>query len=413
MSPRFLSIKSTPQHIAEGMADAMRTKSLATGKVTIAILVHNEDGSDILLYHIPAKDQDSTDLSSLNLDHILTHEIDLQPFAADDEADVSLKAITEDAIMAKLGPVEVKNITMLRTGAEVKSATTFVFVACTVKTTELPDSLMGGLEWQPETALQNADLTELVALLGFDGIGHLLGAREHWKEGLTLDTIPDLVSSLPSTPAYMATPTCGGKVEAEEAEAEDSGYQPDSESSAGSDEAKDISDVEEIYTLKVQDTEDDLPDLVSDNDFVYGDEDLDNKAQGQQLTRYGGTVPPRRQTYTSAVDQGSDDDENDDFSSYNKKKPTKAERRVFQADTAMTRGCRVPRKQQKNPPLMVDPAYLHDGPRFARPAQKVNGHRFGTKIGRSKISLKTDQAIKGEREMWEDLERVAPEMRLV
>ena len=412
MSPRVLSTKDTPQQIAEGLADAMRTKSLATGRVTVAILLHNQD-NEILLCNTFGKDPEINGSSSLSLYHMrLIHQIDLQPFAADDEADVSIEAITEDAIMAKLGPVDVKNITVLYTGAEVKSARTFVFVACTVESTEVPDSLMAGLEWQPETALQNADLKELAVLLGVDGIGHLLGAREHWKEGLTLDTIPDLVSNLPYTPA---TPTCGGKAEAEEAE--DSGYQPDSESSTGSDEAKDISDNDEKYVPQiVEDVDDDLPELVGDDDFIFGDEDLDNKDQGQQLTRYGAVPPHRRaqQTYTSAaIDPESEDD---DFPYNNKKKPfksDKAERRVFQADTAMTRGCRVPRKQQKKPPLMVDPAYLHDGPRFARPAQKVNGHRFGTKISKTKISLATDNAIKGGREMWEDLDRVAPEMRLV
>lgn len=406
MSPQTSSITNTPQQLAEGVAKARSTKSFATGKVTIAILVHNDD-HDILLRDTFNKSQVAPPLT---LEHFLRHEIDLQPFAADDEADVSVKSVCEDAIIAELGPVDVKNMTMLHVCGEAQTAMTVVFVACTVESSEVPDDFMTDLQWLPESVLGKTDLKSLIALLGPDGIGRLLGAREHWKQETTLDTIPDLVSSLPSAPAHMVTG--GGKVEAEE----DPGYQPDSESSTGTDEAKDISDVDEDYTYAVKD-DDSLSDRIPGNGFVFGDENLEkNKTgQGQQLTRYGAQQPRRRTnpTYSAAVDPETDEEDDDDFFPNNKNKPTeKTERRVFQDDSAMTRGSRVPRKQQKKPLLMVDPSYWHTGPRFARPAQKVDGRRYGTKISKTKISTGTDNAIKDGKHMWEDLFKVSPEMRL-
>jgi hypothetical protein len=414
MSPQTPNITNTPQQIAEAVATARDTASFATGRVVIAILVHNED-NEVLLRNTFNIDRAPINTPPLALHHILSHEIDLQPFTADGDAGISLRSLTEDAIIAKLGIVDITNMTVLHVCVdEAHTATVVPFVACSIASPEVPDAFMRDFQWLPESVLQNADLQVLTALLGAEGIGNLLRAREHWKLEVTslLHAIPDLVSSLPFAPARTGE---GGDVaEAEE----DSGYQPDSESSSDSDEVRDISDVDEDYTLQVEHFNADLPDLVPSDPLVFGDETLtkSNTAKSQHLSRYRASEPRRRFARVHSAEDPETDDDDDDLD-FPKKKDTsrseKAGRRVFHLDPALTRGSRVPRKQQRAPPLLVDPAYLHQGPRFARPAQKVDGRRFGTKINRSHISLATDKAITESRVMWDDLPKVSPEMRLV
>lgn len=407
MSSQTSKITDTPQQIADAVAAARNARSFATGQVTIAILVHNED-NEVLV-------RNNFDENSLL--HLLCHEIDLQPFVADDEAEISVKSLTEDAIVSRLGIVDIKNMTVLHVCGHVNAARVFIFVACSVDSSEVPNALMGDLRWLPESVLQDMDLKASVASLGADGVRHLWDAHDNWKQDITsIDTLRDLVSDLPAAASH--TVQDGGGVNAEE----DTGYQPDSVSSTGSDEANEVSDVDGDCSFKVDEVDDDLPDLVSSDNFVFGNGNLPESNTGkrqQQLACYRAVRRrPDLQMALSAEEtdsDGDDDMDNLDHQEKRKKSPKseKAARRVFQLDPAMIRGSRIPRKQQKNPPLMVDPSYLHLGPRFARPAQKVDGRRFGTKVSRTKISIATDKAIVQSKVMWEELHELSPEMRLI
>ncbi|KAL9532038.1 hypothetical protein SMMN14_04177 [Sphaerulina musiva] len=416
MSSQTPNITNTPQQIADAVAASRNARSFATGQVTIAILVHNEE-NEVLVHNNFDENLRTNGSLSLTLVHLLCHEIDLKPFVPDHDAETSVKALAEDAIISRLGIVDIKNMTVLHVCGHVNAARVFIFVACSVDSSEVPNVLMGDLRWLPESVLQDVDLKASVVSLGADGVRYLWEARDNWKQEITsIDTLPDLVSDLPAAASH--TVQDGGSVDAEQ----DTGYQPDSLSSTGSVEANETSDVDEDYTLEVEEVDDDLPDLVSGDNFVFGNGDLPESNAGkrqQQLTYYRAAQRrPGLQMTLSAEDADSDgDDDTEDLDHQEKRKKSpkseKAARRVFQLDPAMIRGSRVPRKQQMNPPLMVDPSYLHLGPRFARPAQKVDGRRFRTKVSRTKISIATDRAITQSKVMWEELRELSPEVRQI
>lgn len=391
------TVASTPHQIAQNIAAAKGDPAFTSGKVTIAILVHNE-ANDILVQN----DFDLTASPSLAVTHFPTHHVDLQPFAADEDADISLKSLTEDAITAMLGPIEVENMAVLRTVGTIsttKGAEIFAFVASQVDSSHVPDGLIGDMQWLPEAILQKVDLRAIVSQLGGDSVGNLLRAREAWKEDLdsSLDSVPDLVGSLPSassaTVAGAGLTFWDGDIES----SEDTGYEPDAESSTDTDSTLDAIDHDQDRShARVEDLLDDLEEQVEG--VVYGNESSNGEAKQSQ----------RRQSKNAFGVEVTDDDEAD--GNYNTSKPIS--RRTFQPDPAITRGCRQPRKQQKNPPLMVDPSYHWAGPRFALPAQKVDGRRFVTKLNKTGISMATDKAVTKGKLMWEDLPKVASENRL-
>ncbi|GIZ44808.1 hypothetical protein CKM354_000799500 [Cercospora kikuchii] len=402
MAPQdtITTIASTPNQIAQNIASAKGDAVFTSGKVTIAILVHNED-NDILVHN----DFDLSASASLAVTHFPTHYVGLQPFAADEDADISLKSLTEDAITSMLGPVEVENMTVLCTVGTIsttKGAEIFAFVATQVDSSHVPDVLISDMQWLPEASLQKVDLRAIVSQLGGDSVGNLLRARAAWKEDLdsSLDSVPDLVRSLPSA-SSATVPKAGstfwdGDIES----SEDTGYEPDAESSTDTDSTLDAIDHDQDRShARVEDLLDDLEDAVEG--VVYGNEYSNGKGAAKQS---------ERQHYNSVFGvKMTDDDEVDE--KYDTSKPIG--RRTFQPDPAITRGCRQPRKQQKNPPLMVDPSYHWAGPRFALPAQKVDGRRFVTKLNKTGISMATDKAVTKGKLMWEDLPKVASETRLV
>ncbi|CAK1365015.1 uncharacterized protein RHO25_009877 [Cercospora beticola] len=388
------TVASTPHQIAQNIAAAKGDPAFTSGIVTIAILVHNED-NEILVQN----DFDLTASPSLAVTHFPTHYVDLQPFAADEDADISLKSLTEDAITSMLGPIEVENMTVLctvGTVSPIRGAEIFAFVASQVDSSHVPDVLIGDMHWLPEASLQKVDLRAIVSQLGGDSVGNLLRAREAWKEDLdsSLDSVPDLVRSLPSASSATVTRTgltfWDGDIES----SEDTGYERDAESSTDTDSTLDAIDRDQERShAKVEDLLDDLEEVVEG--VVYGNESAKQSQRQHSKSAFGVKV--------------TDDDEVD--GNYNTSKPIS--RRTFQPDPVITRGCRQPRKQQKNPPLMVDPSYHWAGPRFALPAQKVDGRRFVTKLNKTGISTATDKAVTKGKLMWEDLPKVSSENRLV
>ncbi|KAM3417058.1 hypothetical protein BST61_g8637 [Cercospora zeina] len=312
-----------------------------------------------------------------------------------------------------LGPIEFQNLAILcHVGivSESKSAEIFIFTACRIDSSHIPDMLFGTKQWLAEADLQEVDLRAMVSLLGADSVADLLRACEVWKEKpcTSLDSIPDLVGHLPSNSSATA-PEGGFTLSDEDTEScEDSGYQPDSESSADSDSTFDASDSDQAEPrVMTQDfLDDDILELV---DGVF----FGNKPSANKITTRFDSIQPkqwqRRQSSRVFGAQVSDDDDADE----NKYQSKPLDRRTFQPNPAVTRGCRQSRKQQKNPPLMVDPAYHWNGPRFVLPAQKVEGRRFGAKLSKTAISMATDKAVTKGRLMWEDLPKIGGENRLV
>ncbi|KAF2215514.1 hypothetical protein CERZMDRAFT_94915 [Cercospora zeae-maydis SCOH1-5] len=402
------TIANTPQQIAQDVASVQGDAAFASGKVTIAILVHNED-NDILLpngFILSAS-------PSLAIQHFPTHFVDLQPFAADDDADISVQSLAEDAITNMLGPIEVQNLGVLchvGIASASKGAEVFIFTACRIDSSHIPDAFLDIKQWLAEADSHEIDLRAMVSLLGADNVADLLRACEAWKEKQcsSLDSIPDLVAHLPSKSSPTAAEKGSTLLDGGTESCEDSGYQPDSESSADSDSTwAPIDNAHAEPHVVTEDLlDDDIPELVEG--VVFGNEPSSNKAtlrfESMQLKQ---SQP--RQTSRVFGAQVSDEDDTDE----NKDQSKPLGRRTFQPDPAVTRGCRQSRKQQKNPPLMVDPTYHWNGPRFVRPAQKVEGRRFRAKFSKTAISMATDKAVTKDRLMWEDLPRIGGENRLV
>ncbi|KAI5357169.1 hypothetical protein Slin15195_G054100 [Septoria linicola] len=338
------SIKQTPQQIAQSVSRENGT-SCGAANVSVAILVHSEE-HEVLLHDNFVHGSDTASSPVLNIEHIPNQQIDLLPAARDENADVSIKAITQDALTSMLGPVEIEDLTLLHTASQTvaQEIAVLVFVACRINSAEVPNMCTSDMEWLPESVLQQADLRAMVALLGAEGIANLLGAREAWKEQVeALDDLPELVST--DSPFVAA--------------ADGKGHGGRSVSGSSTDD----DDVEEI----IRDDPRDSRVKIEQQDGVLNLEGLNDMLGGKP---FGGA----------------------DFNNGDK---------FISGRATLPRGdIGRPTPKQKKELLWVDPKSHWEGPRFAIPAKKVDGRRYKTRVGKTKISLATDKALVEGKAMW-------------